>query len=94
MSGIKGGPCGQKIQCQDPCKNPRRDPCQKVPICVDPCQKVPICVDPCQKVPICVDPCQDPCKPGRGSYNVYKQDPCNPCCPDPCQGQGGYYSNK
>ncbi|XP_068115058.1 proline-rich protein 9 [Hyperolius riggenbachi] len=34
MSGVKGGPCGQKIQCQDPCK----DPCPRQSICVVPCQ--------------------------------------------------------
>ncbi|XP_040176512.1 outer dense fiber protein 1-like [Rana temporaria] len=84
MSGIKGGCGGQKIQCQDPCKNP----CQKITVCKDPCQ------NPCkpqgqhhhQRGNLYVRQ-QDPC------------NPCNPCvvpvscCPDPCdpcQGQGSF----
>ncbi|XP_069836768.1 proline-rich protein 9-like isoform X3 [Dendropsophus ebraccatus] len=81
MSGVKGGPCGQKVQCADPCQNPCKDPCQKVPVCVDPCQ------DPCKQGSQYSGSSQK-----QGLY--YIQDPCNPCCPDPCQGQGTYYSNK
>ncbi|XP_044152459.1 proline-rich protein 9-like [Bufo gargarizans] len=80
MSGIKGGKCGQKIQCQNPCK----DPCQKVPLCVNPCQ------DPCtfgiQN--------HGSHHNHHGHHHSHKQDPCNPCCPDPCQDQGSYCCNK
>ncbi|XP_068113871.1 proline-rich protein 9-like [Hyperolius riggenbachi] len=81
MSGVKkGGSCGQKIQCLDPCK--------------DPCQVSAVCLDPCQ---------EDPCNPHTQYHSHHhhahyhdhiQKDPCNPCCPKPCQCIGICYCNK
>ncbi|KAM5142451.1 uncharacterized protein ACMZJ9_016357 [Mantella aurantiaca] len=79
MSGTKK--CGgQKIQCQDPCKNP----CQRPAVCKNPQQ------NPCKPQGHRVrqqDPC-NPCSPCVVPV-ICCPDPC-----DPCQGQGSFCCDK